>query len=89
MSPEQSLRHREHRYGLMMALRAGCVLGAVLVAPVTLLLSLAFVVGGVVLPWCAVLMANDRLPSERPPRPAPVPEHRALPAAERGRTIEL
>lgn len=53
---------RRRKYLIMMGLRVVCVLAAVSVASFSLLLSLVFVVGGVVLPWCAVLIANDRPP---------------------------
>lgn len=61
----------------MMSLRALCVLGAAMTYRVSMVLALAFVVGGAVLPWCAVLIANDRPPKKRAPRPAlglPSPE---------------
>ncbi|MEV0560136.1 DUF3099 domain-containing protein [Dactylosporangium sp. NPDC050588] len=65
-SPEQELRSRERRYVAMMLLRGLCVIvAAVLVtAKVPLLwlwLSL-LVAGALVLPWAAVLLANDRGP---------------------------
>lgn len=46
----------------MMGLRVVCVLGAVAVAPVSLWVALVLICGGAVLPWCAVLIANDRPP---------------------------
>ena len=44
----------------MMGLRIVCVIAAASVFRVSILLALAFMVGGAVLPWCAVLIANDR-----------------------------
>ena len=44
----------------MMGLRIVCVIAAAAVFRSSLLLALAFMVGGAVLPWCAVLIANDR-----------------------------
>jgi Protein of unknown function (DUF3099) len=44
----------------MMGLRIVCVVAAASVFRVSILLALAFMVGGAVLPWCAVLIANDR-----------------------------
>src|SRR5215475_15196085 len=49
----------------MMALRTMCVIGAALVDHVSLWLALAFIVGGAVLPWSAVILANDRPPRNR------------------------
>ncbi|GAA3188426.1 hypothetical protein GCM10010532_002970 [Dactylosporangium siamense] len=70
-SPEEELRSRERRYVVMMLLRGLCVIvAAVLVtAKVPLLwlwLSL-LLAAAVVLPWSAVLLANDK---------GPRPEHR-------------
>ena len=63
-SPEEQYRSRQVRYVTMMAVRAGClILGAVLVGlqppllPLWLILCAA---GMVLLPWFAVLIANDR-----------------------------
>ncbi len=53
---------RRRKYLIMMGLRVVCVLAAVLTYPLSLWLALAFIVGGAVLPWCAVLIANDRPP---------------------------
>ena len=44
----------------MMGLRIVCVIAAASVFRASLWLALAFMVGGAVLPWCAVLIANDR-----------------------------
>jgi len=67
-SPEAERRYREIRYVLMMSVRAVClVVAAILVsARVPLLwvwLPLCFV-GMLVVPWLAVIWANDRLPRE-------------------------
>jgi hypothetical protein len=65
-SPEQELRAREVRYVLMMLLRALCVVvAAILVAtrpPLLWLWLTLCLVGAVVLPWAAVLLANDKGP---------------------------
>ena len=55
---------RRRKYLIMMGLRIVCVIAAVAVVPISLWLSLAFMVGGAVLPWCAVLIANDRPPKK-------------------------
>jgi len=67
-SPSEQLRRREIRYVLMMSLRALCViLGGVLVMVRAPLLGLWLPlcgVGMVLLPWLAVILANDRAPKE-------------------------
>jgi len=95
-SPEQELRAREIRYVIMMSLRAVCVItGAILVMvrPPWLGLWLVLcVVGAVVLPWAAVLLANDKAPrsdarlrnrlhrpAEAPPEPNALPQTEAAP----------
>jgi Flp pilus assembly protein TadB len=65
-SPEAELRAREVRYVIMMSLRAVCVItGAILVMvrpPLLGVWLVVCVVGAVVLPWAAVLLANDKAP---------------------------
>ncbi|MFF5226786.1 DUF3099 domain-containing protein [Dactylosporangium sp. NPDC000521] len=65
-SPEQELRSRERRYVAMMLLRGLCVIvAAVLVTakvPLLWLWLCLLVAGALVLPWAAVLLANDRGP---------------------------
>ncbi len=85
-SPHDDLRGRQIRYLAMMSIRALClVVAAVLVssdAPMLWLWLPLCVAGMVLLPWFAVLVANDRPPKERhrlirrprgagPARPAP------------------
>jgi hypothetical protein len=70
-SPAEELRSRQTRYIGMMLARAAClVIAAVLAMLQVPLLGLWVVIcllGAIVLPWLAVVLANDR-----PPRP----EHR-------------
>jgi len=81
---------RKRRYVLTMAVRSVClVLAAVFYQ--TLWLALIFAALGIVLPWVAVMMANDGPPKKRldvnryaPPRPDRVLENPARP----GRVIE-
>jgi len=89
-SPSEQLRSRQIRYVSMMGLRAVClIVGAVLVSvkppflPLWLILCAA---GMVLLPWAAVLIANDRPPKTKAerqaaamPRPTPavVEQHSA------------
>jgi hypothetical protein len=89
-SQDDQLRSREVRYILMMSIRAVClVVGAVLVAADAPLLWLWLPLCGlgmVLIPWLAVLLANDRPPKAehrlftrrhaRQPEPLP----RSLPA---------
>jgi hypothetical protein len=87
---DDELDRRSRRYGIMMGLRTLCVIGAALVYHVSVWLALAFIVGGAVLPWCAVIMANDRPPRNRNRlmlHRTPPPD-RALPAGDKDRTIE-
>ncbi len=58
---------RRRKYLILMGARVGCLLLAVLTYRVSLWLAAVFIVGGVVLPWCAVLIANDR-PAKQPSR---------------------
>jgi len=64
-SPDDEFDRRRKRYAIMMGLRALCVLGAGLTYRYSIILAMVFVVGGLVLPWCAVLIANDRPPKKR------------------------
>ena len=89
-SRDDEFDHRRKRYAIMMALRAVCVIAAAVTYRVSWLLTIALIVGGTVLPWCAVLLANDR-----PPKRARRLQHgaggsgeRALPSGADDRTIE-
>ena len=81
---------RRRRYVIMMSMRAVCVIAAALTYHVSILLALAFVAGGAVLPWCAVLIANDRPPKKRAQRPGPAPasRERGLPSGPDDRTVD-
>jgi len=68
-SPGEELRFREIRYVLMMSIRAvSLVVAAVLVSAhvpmLWLWLPICFV-GMLIVPWLAVILANDRLPKDR------------------------
>jgi hypothetical protein len=96
-SPGAELRSREIRYVLMMSVRALClVAAAVLVsvhAPLLWLWVPLCLVGMVIVPWLAVILANDGPPKSRyrvggklhQPEPPPQP---ALPPADPPRVIE-
>jgi hypothetical protein len=62
-SLDDQLAARRRRYGIMMATRAACLVLAALFYRTWWLLAI-FVVGAVVLPWMAVIMANDRPPKK-------------------------
>jgi Flp pilus assembly protein TadB len=92
--PERELRRREIRYVTMMALRAACLVVAAIIAstrpPLWGLWVVLCLVAMVLLPWFAVLLANDRpAKKHQPPTPAAetVPGQPALPAP-RHRTID-
>lgn len=88
-SQEDQLRTREVRYITMMSLRAASLIVAVVLVglqpPLVWLWVSLCAVGMILLPWIAVVLANDRLPKEqhrwRRHRPA---APRTLPAAGTG-----
>ncbi len=92
-APENSddeFDRRRKKYAIMMALRAVCVIAAATTYQVSVALALAFVVGGLVLPWCAVLIANDRPAKKRQSvvREPMISTERALPPGQDDRTID-
>lgn len=89
-SPDDEYDRRRKKYAIMMALRAICVLAAALTYRASIWLALGLVVGGAVLPWCAVLIANDRPAKKRQPQLRHVlgNTERALPAGTDDRTLD-
>ncbi len=90
-SPDDEFDRRRKRYALMMATRALCVIAAAVTYQVSWILALGLVVGGTVLPWCAVILANDRPPKKARRamrRHFGGPDTRALPPGADRRTIE-
>jgi hypothetical protein len=73
-SQDDQLRSRQIRYVSMMSVRAGClILGGILISARVPLLPLWLVLcalGMVLLPWMAVLIANDRPPKTKEERAA-------------------
>ncbi|MDI6103295.1 DUF3099 domain-containing protein [Actinoplanes sp. NEAU-A12] len=73
-SQDAQLRSRQIRYVSMMAVRAGClILGGILISAQVPLLPLWLALcalGMVLLPWMAVLIANDRPPKSKEERAA-------------------
>jgi hypothetical protein len=55
---------RKRKYLILMGLRILCLLIAVVTAPISLWLAAGFIVGGLILPWAAVIIANDRPPKQ-------------------------
>lgn len=81
-NPEDEYEWRRKKYAIMMTLRAVCVIAAAMTYRISLWLALAFVIGGMVLPWCAVIIANDGPPKKRARQPVHhVASERALPSA--------
>lgn len=86
---DAEFEHRRRRYALMMALRALCVIAAALTYRVSIILALAFLVGGAVLPWCAVILANDGPPrKQQAQKYRGTPAERALPPGADDRTVD-
>ena len=81
---------RKKKYAIMMATRAVCVILAASTYSVSLYLSLTFAFAGVVVPWCAVLIANDRPAKRRRARMGhvSVPAERALPPGSDERVVD-
>ncbi|HEY3501507.1 MAG TPA: DUF3099 domain-containing protein [Actinocatenispora sp.] len=93
-SQDAQLHSREIRYAVMMGLRVVCLIAGALLAyarvPLWGVWSALCVAGMVLLPWMAVIIANDRLPRKehtlrsrlrRGTPPAPPTEPPALPTA--------
>lgn len=81
---------RRKKYAIMMGSRALCVVAAALTYRFSVWLALAFILGGMVLPWCAVIIANDRPAKKRVPSPRRVEgaAERALPPGRNGDTVD-
>jgi Flp pilus assembly protein TadB len=89
-SNDAEFDRRRKRYAVMMGLRALCVIGAAVSYHLSMLLAMLFVVAGIVLPWCAVLIANDR-PAKKRAQQVPHTAARtelALPAGTDERVVD-
>lgn len=90
-SHDDEFDRRRTKYAIMMALRAVCVIAAALTYRISIPLALSFVVGGMILPWCAVIIANDRPAKKRQAQLGHRPDlrsERALPSGDEDRTID-
>jgi Flp pilus assembly protein TadB len=90
MNGDDEFDKRKKKYAIMMATRALCVILAASCYHLSVPLALVFAVAGVILPWCAVLIANDR-PARR--RQADLghiarSSERGLPAGSDDRTVD-
>ena len=91
-SSDDQYDRRRKKYAIMMSLRALAILGAALTYHLSIILALAFVVAGMVLPWCAVIIANDRPAKKKATTPDlrhDLRPERALPAGKDDRTLDL
>ncbi|GAA2013951.1 DUF3099 domain-containing protein [Nakamurella flavida] len=70
-SYDEQLARRRKRYLLTMSLRVPLLVIAAMLYQTPWLAVLVIAVS-IPLPWCAVLIANDRAPRKRHPAPAPV-----------------
>ena len=90
-APSMAAQHaaRKKRYGITMAIRAVCVVLAAVFYHV-IWLMLLFALLGTVLPWIAVVMANDGPPKKRVDVPRPEPRHDRMieNSAPTGRVID-
>ncbi|MEO9138688.1 MAG: DUF3099 domain-containing protein [Jatrophihabitans sp.] len=89
-SNDDEYDRRRKKYAIMMSLRIVCVILAALTYRVSPYLMATFIVGGIVLPWCAVIIANDGPAKKRAPAPSYRPGmggERALTSGE-DRTID-
>ena len=64
VNADDEFDRRRKRYLVMMALRAVCIVGAASTFSISGWLAAGFVAAALVLPWSAVLIANDRPPKQ-------------------------
>jgi Flp pilus assembly protein TadB len=90
MSNDDEFDKRKKKYAIMMATRALCVILAASFYHVSIALALVFAIAGVILPWCAVLIANDGPAKRKQAELGHVvrPVERALPAGDDDRTVD-
>jgi len=83
-SYDEQFRARRRRYVIMMGMRIPFLIAAALTYH-TPWLAISLIIISIPLPWCAVLIANDRPARKRarPAGPTPVNHERALPPGGR------
>ena len=64
VNTDDEFDRRRKRYLIMMTIRAACIVGAASTFRFSGWLAAAFVIAALVLPWSAVLIANDRPPKQ-------------------------
>lgn len=64
INADDEYNHRRKRYLIMMIIRALCVIGAASTFQYSGWLAAAFIPAALVLPWSAVLIANNRPPKQ-------------------------
>ena len=64
VNADDEFEHRRKRYLVMMILRAACIIGAASTFSLSGWIAAGFVAAALVLPWSAVLIANDRPPKQ-------------------------
>jgi hypothetical protein len=64
VNSDDEFDRRRKRYLVMMVIRAACIVGAATTFRLSGWLAAAFVAAALVLPWSAVLIANDRPPKQ-------------------------
>ncbi|HVU92564.1 MAG TPA: DUF3099 domain-containing protein [Jatrophihabitans sp.] len=89
-SSEDEYDRRRKKYAIMMTLRAVAVIAAASTYRVSIWLAMGFVVAGTILPWCAVIIANDGPAKKRRPAPRPAGGNteRALPSGSDDRIVD-
>lgn len=90
VSYDDEYAKRRKKYAIMMGTRALCVVAAALTYRFSVWLALAFIVGGMALPWCAVIIANDGPAKKRSRVPAPTArsDERGLPPGAGGQSTD-
>jgi hypothetical protein len=98
-SRSEELHHREVRYAVMMSFRVLCLVAATIMVtshvPDPALWAPLLVAGAVLIPWFAVILANDRTRPDRHeyrPHEATTPAQRAITSDEPDagpRTIDI
>lgn len=64
VNADDEYNQRRKKYLIMMIIRALCIIGAATTFTYSGWLAAAFVAAALVLPWCAVLIANNRPPKQ-------------------------